>query len=88
MVAIEGGGGVHDSQGGADRWPWSGRWISYAVLRVSAEVASLAVDGRELLVPWHGRIVITSVTRRRSVVILYDRHGGILAEASAQVRRA
>ncbi len=88
VVAIGGGGGVRDSQGGTGRWPWSGRWISYVVLRVSAEVASLAVDGRELVVPWHGRVVIVSVKRRPSAVTVYDREGRVLGEGRPQAPRA
>jgi hypothetical protein len=31
LIAIDSSGGVHDGQGGADRWPWSGRWIRHVV---------------------------------------------------------
>ena len=68
IVRLEGGGGVRDSGGRADWVHWSGRWISYVVLRVSAQVASLETDGRQLVVPWHGRVVIASTKRRPSGV--------------------
>ena len=77
VIAIEGGGGVHDGRGGADRWPWSGRWIRYVVLRTSAEVESLRVDGRSLVVPWHGQVILAS-TRRRSPRVLVNGSGGVV----------
>ena len=84
IVRLEGGGGVRDSGGRADWLPWSGRWISYVVLQVSAQVAALETDGRDLLVPWHGRVVIASTKRRPSLVKVYDNRGQLLGEVLTQ----
>lgn len=81
MLTVEGGGGVRDDGGRPGRWPWSGRWISYALVRVNAEVASVGVRGRDLDVPWHGRVVILTAGRGSSRVTLRDSTGGILGEA-------
>lgn len=35
LLASGAGGRVHDSRGGADRWPWSWRWISHGEVRAS-----------------------------------------------------
>jgi len=43
LIVIDGSGGVHDSQGRAERWPWSGRWIRHVGLRTSADVESVAL---------------------------------------------
>ncbi len=80
IIAIDGGGGVHDDQGGADRWPWSGRWIRYVVLRTSAEVESLTLDGRTLVVPWHGQVVLASTKRRSPRVVVNGTGGAVLGE--------
>ncbi len=80
VIAFGPGGGVHDGQGGADRWPWSGRWIRYVVLRTSAEVGSLAVDDRTLVVPWHGQVILASATRRSPRVIVNGTGGAVLGE--------
>jgi hypothetical protein len=84
ILRLDGGGGVRDSGGRADWLPWSGRWISYVVLRVSAQVASLETDGRRLVVPWHGRVVIAWTKRRPSVVNVYDDRGQVLGEGRLQ----
>ena len=88
IVRLEGGGGVRDSGGRADWLPWSGRWISYVVLRVNAQVASLETDGRQLVVPWHGRVVIASTKRRPSGVKVYDDRGQSLGEVLPQPKRS
>lgn len=88
IVRLEGGGGVRDSGGRADWVHWSGRWISYVVLRVSAQVASLETDGRQLVVPWHGRVVIASTKRRPSGVKVYDDRGQLLGEVLPQPSRS
>ncbi|KAB7739556.1 hypothetical protein GA707_20340 [Nostocoides sp. F2B08] len=88
IVRLEGGGGVRDSGGRADWVHWSGRWISYVVLRVSAQVASLQTDGRQLVVPWHGRVVIASTKRRPSGVKVYDDRGQLLGEVLPQPSRS
>jgi hypothetical protein len=65
-------GGVHDARAGADRWPWSGRWVSHSEVRASAAVESLTIAGRALAVPWHGRSVVVWTGRRRLVVRARD----------------
>jgi hypothetical protein len=80
VIAIEGGGGVHDGGAGADRWPWSGRWIRYVVLRTSAEVGSLTLDGRTLVVPWRGQVVLASTRRRSPRVVVNGTGGGVVGE--------
>jgi hypothetical protein len=84
ILRLEGGGGVRDSGGRADWLPWSGRWISYVALRVSARVESLETDGRQLVVPWHGRVVIALTKRRPSLVKVYDDRGQLLDEGRLQ----
>ncbi len=69
------GGGVHDSGGRADRWPWSGRWVNYTELQASSLVSSLAVSGRVLPVPWHGLVVIVWTGPHRPRVVAQDRDG-------------
>ena len=65
--------------------PWSTRWISYLVLRVSAQVASLETDGRKLVMPWHGRVVIASIKRRPPLVKVHDARGQVLGEVRPQL---
>jgi hypothetical protein len=81
IMVVDGGGGVLDSGGKADRWPWSGRWISYAIVRVSGQVAVVRTADRELLVPWHGRVLVAWTGRPRPRVMAYDEPGHPLAEA-------
>lgn len=73
-------GGVHDSRGGADRWPWSGRWVRYSEVRASATVKSLTIADRALAVPWHGRVVVAWTGRRRPLVGARDRAGRTIDE--------
>jgi len=80
LVAVDGSGGVHDGQGGVDRWPWSGRWIRYVVLRTSADVESLILDDRTVVVPWHGRVVLALTKRGSPRVIVNGKHGAVLGE--------
>lgn len=87
LVAVDGSGGVRDDQGGADRWPWSGRWIRYVVLRTSADVESLTLDNRTVVVPWHGRVVLASTKRRPPRVIVNGQHGVVLGELHPFERR-
>ncbi|WP_148232245.1 hypothetical protein [Janibacter sp. HTCC2649] len=80
LIAIDGSGGVHDGQGGADRWPWSRRWIHYVVPRISADMESLMLDNRTVLVPWHGQVILASTKRRSPRVIVHGKHGAMLGE--------
>ena len=78
MLAVEGGGGVSDHGARTGWWPRGGRWISYLVVRVNAEVASVDADGRDIEVPWHGRVVVVAAGRGPSMVTLRDGTGGTL----------
>jgi hypothetical protein len=46
------------SDGGDGTGPSPPRWISYAEVRVNAEVTSVRVADRLLVVPWHGRVIV------------------------------
>jgi hypothetical protein len=81
IMVVDGGGGVLDSGGNADRWPWSGRWISYATVRVSGQVTSGRTSDRDLPVPWHGRVVVAWTGRRRPRVVACDESGHPVATA-------
>lgn len=86
-LVLEGTGGVHDSRGGADRWPWSGRWVSCTHLLANASATSLTVAGRVLPVPWHGRVVVVWSGRHGPRVVAHDQDGRALdAVALAAVR--
>ena len=80
LIVIVGSGGVHDGQGGAERWPWSGRWIRHVELRTSADVESVTINDRTVEVPWHGRIVLASSKRRSPRVLVKGRAGAVLGE--------
>lgn len=88
IMALDGGGASREGRGMSDRWPWSGRWIRYMSLRVAADVASLVTEGREVLVPWHGRVVIASHKRRPSSVTVYGRDGQVLGKVRPDRTRA
>ncbi len=75
VLSVEGCGGVHDDLAGADRWPWSGRWINYAEVRVNAQVVSIRNRDRLLPVPWHGRVAVVWAGRGASPVIAVDEGG-------------
>jgi hypothetical protein len=87
VLVVEGSGGVRD--GGADPrpWPWSGRWISYATVRVTADVAAVRIADRLLPVPWHGRVVVAWGERRPPRVTALDECGRPLGEALLPSRR-
>lgn len=72
MIAVDGLGGVHDDGGRAGRWPWSGRWISYATVLASAEVQAVTIADRRLDVPWHGRVVVGWAGREPRQVAALD----------------
>ena len=82
VLSVEGCGGVHDHRGKADRWPWSGRWISYAEVRVNAQVMTIRTGGRLVPVPWHGRVAVVWPGRHSSQVVALDKAGRSLGEAS------
>ena len=77
VMASTGSGGVSD--GGDGTGPSPPRWINYAELRVNADVTSVRVAGRLLVVPWHGRVVVVWLGLPPLVVAL-DEGGKSLAE--------
>ena len=80
-IVVNGSGGVLDDSDGTVRRGRSGRWISYAEVRVNAQVASVQVADRLLLVPWHGRVVVVWSERRTPRVTALDEEGQSLGEA-------
>lgn len=85
VMGVDSWGGIHDDRGGADRWPWSGRWISWAEVRVIRQVNSVQVDPlrgteRRLAVPWHGRVMVIWTGFRAPRVRAYDGSGRRLGE--------
>ncbi len=82
VLAVDGGGGgVHDTLGKADRWPWSGRWVSHAEVRVNARVMTIGTGGRLVPVPWHGRVAVVWPGRGDCRVVALDGRGESLGEA-------
>lgn len=81
VMAVSGGGGVLDGGDGTDSWSREGGWISYAELRVSAQVTSVQVGDRLLPVPWHGHVVVVWSGERPPRVVALDEGGSSLAEA-------
>jgi hypothetical protein len=57
IIASVGAGGTLDTRG-QDEPPDGGRWISRSIIRVNAEVESVEVFNRTLIVPWHGYVVV------------------------------
>ncbi len=74
-----GAGGVHDSMDGRDLFPWSGRWISYTTMFVSAQVDAIDVANRKVAVPWHGHTLITWTRRRPPRIGIRGTGGQLLA---------
>lgn len=80
VMAVSGSGGVFDDGGGTGRSSQSERWISYAELRVNAQVTSVQVAERLLVVPWHGHVVVVWSGRRPPRVVALDEGGKSGAE--------
>jgi hypothetical protein len=57
IITSTGAGGTLDTRG-QDEPADGGRWISYSVIRVSAQVATVEVFDRILNIPWHGYVVV------------------------------
>lgn len=72
-------GGVHDTRGGRDLFPWSGRWISYATLFASAQVDAIQVADRTVAVPWHGHTQITWIGHHSPRIGICGAGGKLLA---------
>jgi hypothetical protein len=80
VMALSGSGGVLDDGDGPAGWPQSKRWISYADLRVNAQVTSVQAAERLLVVPWHGHVVVVWSGREPPRVVALDRAGISRAE--------
>jgi hypothetical protein len=79
-MTVSGSGGVSDDGDGTGRWPQSERWISYAELRVNAQVTSVQVAERLLVVPWHGHVLVVWSGPERPRVVALDEGGKSRAE--------
>ena len=80
VIVVNGSGGVHDDGGEAERRPGSGRWISYADVRVNAQVTSVQVSDRWLRVPWHGHVLLVWSERQPPRVVAHGDGGRALGE--------
>lgn len=80
VIAVNGSGGVLDDCDVADRRRDSGRWISYADVRVNAQVTSVQACDRWLRVPWHGHVLLVWSQRQPPRVIAHDDGGRALGE--------
>jgi hypothetical protein len=57
VIVSRGAGGTLDTRGQIEP-PDGGRWVSYWVIQVNAEVASVEALGRSRSVPWHGLVLV------------------------------
>lgn len=80
VMAVLGIGGVLDEGGSPHRTKPSGRWISHAKLRVTAQVTAVQADDRMLDVPWHGHLVVVWSAPTGPRVVALDEGGTPLAE--------
>lgn len=87
VIVVGGSGGVLDDGYTVDRRPGSGRWISYADVRVNAQVASVQVSERRLRVPWHGHVLVVWAQREPPRVVAHDDGGRALGEALLPLTR-
>ena len=80
VMVVSGSGGVLDDGAGTGRGPQSERWINHAALRVTAEVTSVQVAERLLVVPWHGHVLVVWSGRQPPRVVALDDGGKSRAE--------
>ena len=80
VIVVSGSGGVLDGRDEPDRRPVSGRWISYADVRVNAQVTSVQVSARWLSVPWHGHVLVVWSAGPPPRVVAHDERGQALGE--------
>lgn len=85
ILGVHSSGGTHDDRGEPDRWPWSGRRIGWAEVRVTRQVVSLQVSSargadRRLSPPWHGRVTVVWTGRGVPRALAHDRSGRTLGE--------
>lgn len=82
VITSSGAGGVLDTYGEFEPTD-GGRWISYAILQVSAEVAFVETTDRRLRVPWHGRVLLVWCGDQPLPVVARSATGERLADLSA-----
>lgn len=83
VIIGTGAGGVLDTRG-QDEPADGGRWISYLVVQVSSQVATVEAFARSLEVPWHGRVLLVWCgTGMSSSVVARHANGNVLAELHA-----
>jgi hypothetical protein len=80
VIASSGAGGVLDNGGRGDGSSESGRWISYAVIRVNADVMSVEAFDRSLSVPWHGHLILVWCGDQPPRVVARSKSGLALGE--------
>jgi hypothetical protein len=80
VIAVSGSGGVFDDGDETRRRPGSGRWISYADVRDSAQVTSVRVAERRLRVPWRGHVLLVWSEREPPWVVAPDDAGRAVGE--------
>lgn len=67
-VATSTTGGVKDSRAKSVLRP-RGRWVYSSSVQVSADVASVSIGSREVMVPWHGKVAVVWTGRRRRIEV-------------------
>lgn len=80
VIIVSGGGGVLDGGDEPGRRPDSGRWVSYADVRVNAQVTSVQVCDRWLRVPWHGHVPVVWSGGQPPRAVARDEGGRALGE--------
>jgi len=80
IMVVSGSGGVLDGGDEPGRRSGSGRWISYADLRVNAQVTSVQVAERQLRVPWHGHVLLVWSGHEPPRAVARDDGGRALGE--------
>jgi hypothetical protein len=79
VIVTSGAGGTRDTRGQFEPSD-GGRWISYFVIRVNAEVALVEAFHRSLSVPWHGHVVLVWCGDQPKRVAARNASGASLAE--------
>ncbi len=80
VIAVSGSGGTRDGGDDPDRQPDYGRWISYADVRVSAQVTYVQLSDRRLPVPWHGHVLLVWTECEPPRVVAQDDAGRAMSE--------
>jgi hypothetical protein len=82
VILSSGAGGTLDTRGQIEP-PDGGRWVSYWVIQVNAEVASVEALGRSRSVPWHGHVLVVWCGDRPVSAFARSKSGEKLAELRA-----